>query len=73
MNYQIIQYRFKRDILTHLSVQVGASLPSVELHQGTPATKVNIKDLFAGKKGILFAVPGAFTPSCSVVGTHLLL
>jgi len=39
----------------------------VELHEGNPKTKVNIRELFAGKKGVLFAVPGAFTPSCSQV------
>ena len=38
----------------------------MELHEG-PKTKVNIKELFAGKKGVLFAVPGAFTPYCSQV------
>ena len=45
----------------------GEPLPSVELQEGTPANKVNIKDLFKGKKGILFGVPGAFTPTCSKV------
>jgi peroxiredoxin len=39
----------------------------VELQEGTPKTVVNIKDVFAGKKGVLFAVPGAFTPGCSNV------
>lgn len=48
-------------------LQVGDKLPSVELHEGTPGTKVNIMELFTGKKGILFAVPGAFTPGCSKV------
>lgn len=47
--------------------KVGDPLPSVELAEGNPGTKVNIKELFAGKKGILFAVPGAFTPGCSKV------
>lgn len=52
-----------------MSIQVGDKLPSVELHEGTPANKVDIAALFAGKKGVLFAVPGAFTPGCS--RTHL--
>ena len=46
-------------------ISVGDKLPSIELHHGTPATKVDIAALFAGKRGILFAVPGAFTPGCS--------
>ncbi len=54
-------------LCAHINVQVGDELPSVECHEGSPATKVNIKELFAGKKGILFAVPGAFTPGCSKV------
>ena len=39
----------------------------MEVQEGDPKTKVNVKDLFAGKKGVLFAVPGAFTPGCSKV------
>merc|ERR1711904_8819 len=53
-------------------VKVGDSLPNVaDTFIGSPAPKhkVNISDLFKGKKGILFAVPGAFTPGCSA--THL--
>eukprot|EP00118_Oscarella_pearsei_P028738 m.2809 g.2809 ORF g.2809 m.2809 type:complete len:182 (+) comp8913_c0_seq1:25-570(+) len=52
-----------------MSIKVGDKLPSVNLHEGTPGCSVNIADLFAKKKGILFAVPGAFTPGCSK--THL--
>lgn len=50
-------------------MQVGDTLPSVEVHESNPGKKVNVKDLFAGKKGVLFAVPGAFTPGCSEVCT----
>lgn len=49
------------------TIQVGDTLPSVLLQEGNPKTTVNVKELFAGKKGILFAVPGAFTPGCSKV------
>lgn len=35
--------------------------------EGAPQKTVNVKELFAGKKGILFAVPGAFTPACNDV------
>lgn len=35
--------------------------------EGTPNGKVDVASLFAGKKGVLFAVPGAFTPGCSKV------
>lgn len=46
-------------------ISVGDKLPSLELQEGTPGNKINIASLFAGKRGILFAVPGAFTPGCS--------
>ena len=52
-----------------MPIKVGDPLPSIELMEGTPDNKVNIKKLFEGKKGIIFAVPGAFTPGCS--NTHL--
>ncbi|XP_042296980.1 peroxiredoxin-5, mitochondrial [Sceloporus undulatus] len=51
------------------ALKVGDKLPSVEVYEGDPGTKVNIASLFKGKKGILFGVPGAFTPGCSK--THL--
>jgi len=50
-------------------VQVGDKLPSVDLFEDLPTNKVNIADLAKGKKIIIFAVPGAFTPGCSK--THL--
>lgn len=46
-------------------IKVGDSLPSVELMENNPDTKVNIAELFSNKKGIVFGVPGAFTPGCS--------
>ncbi|KAJ6654170.1 hypothetical protein lerEdw1_007267 [Lerista edwardsae] len=46
-------------------LKAGDKLPSVEVYEGDPGTKVNVASLFKGKKGILFGVPGAFTPGCS--------
>lgn len=49
-----------------MSVSVGDRVPDVKLHQMTsdgPA-EVQTSDFFAGKKVALFAVPGAFTPTC---------
>ncbi|KAM3963723.1 peroxiredoxin 5 [Aphomia sociella] len=50
-------------------IKVGDPIPSVDLFEDSPANKVNVCDLTAGKKVVLFAVPGAFTPGCSK--THL--
>jgi len=51
-------------------IKAGDKLPSINLYEGNPGNKVNIAELFANvKKGIIFAVPGAFTPGCSK--THL--
>ncbi|MFZ4735974.1 MAG: peroxiredoxin [Bradymonadia bacterium] len=52
-----------------MSIQVGDTLPAIPLHEGNPKTTVSLPELFAGKKGVLFAVRGAFTPGCSK--THL--
>lgn len=47
--------------------QVGDSIPSVDLFEDLPTNKVNLAELSKGKKIIVFAVPGAFTPGCSKV------
>ena len=50
-----------------MSIQEGDKLPEATLHtmqEGRP-TPVTTADLFGGKKVVLFAVPGAFTPTCS--------
>jgi len=56
-------------LVANMPIKVGESLPAVEVQEGEPGNKVAMDQLFKGKKGILFAVPGAFTPGCSK--THL--
>jgi peroxiredoxin len=50
-----------------MAIQVGGKVPSVKVkvvtQEGTK--EANTAELFAGKKVVLFAVPGAFTPLCS--------
>jgi glutaredoxin/glutathione-dependent peroxiredoxin len=50
-----------------MTINVGDKLPSVTLRQVTPEgpKEVSTDDFFRGKKVVLFAVPGAFTPACS--------
>uniref|UniRef100_A0A8C8E3W2 Peroxiredoxin-5 n=1 Tax=Oryzias sinensis TaxID=183150 RepID=A0A8C8E3W2_9TELE len=55
--------------ISRMPIQVGEQLPAVEVDEGEPGKKVSMDQLFKGKKGVLFAVPGAFTPGCSK--THL--
>ena len=50
-----------------MTLKVGDKIPAGTLTQMTekgPAP-VSTDELFAGKKVVLFAVPGAFTPTCS--------
>ena len=48
-------------------IEQGQELPSVTLTQLTDDGMQSLtnKELFEGKKVVLFAVPGAFTPTCS--------
>jgi len=48
-------------------IQVGQKLPTANLSQLTAdgMQTHDVNELFAGKKVVLFAVPGAFTPTCS--------
>ena len=50
-----------------MTIAVGDTLPAAEMQRKTDAgiEKVTTDDLFAGKKVALFALPGAFTPTCS--------
>ena len=50
-----------------MPIQVGEKIPTVTLtRMGENGPEpISTDDLFAGKKVVLFAVPGAFTPTCS--------
>lgn len=50
-----------------MTIKVGDRLPTTNLVKVTPEgpEQVTTTDFFAGKRVALFAVPGAFTPTCS--------
>jgi peroxiredoxin len=50
-----------------MTIKVGDRVPSVSLKMKTAdgMQTVSTDELFKGKKVVLFALPGAFTPTCS--------
>jgi glutaredoxin/glutathione-dependent peroxiredoxin len=50
-----------------MTIQVGDTIPSMKLMAATPdgPKEVSTGDLFKGRKVVMFATPGAFTPTCS--------
>lgn len=49
-----------------MAIQIGEKIPSATLntlHDGVQA--ITTDELFGGRNVVLFAVPGAFTPTCS--------
>ncbi|MGD9742512.1 MAG: peroxiredoxin [Dongiaceae bacterium] len=51
-----------------MTIKTGERIPSIQLKTlGADGMKtVSTDDLFKGRKVVLFAVPGAFTPTCSM-------
>jgi peroxiredoxin len=51
-----------------MTITVGDKLPEATFKEKTAdgAVEITTQQLFKGKKVILFAVPGAFTPTCSL-------
>lgn len=50
-----------------MAIKEGDKLPDATMHvmkDGKP-TPITTDDLFSGKKVVVFAVPGAYTPTCS--------
>lgn len=54
-----------------MTIKVGDSIPAITLRTMTSEgpKPITTDEIFAGKKVVLFAVPGAFTPGCS--NTHM--
>ncbi|WP_435105165.1 peroxiredoxin [Arhodomonas sp. AD133] len=54
-----------------MTIAVGDRIPSLTLKTNGPdgPADVTTDELFGGKRVVLFAVPGAFTPGCS--NTHM--
>ena len=50
-----------------MSISVGDKIPAVKLKTmtGDGMAEVDTSEYFKGKKVVMFAVPGAFTPTCS--------
>src|ERR1700761_934769 len=51
-----------------MTIKVGDTIPSMKLMVATDdgPKETSTDEIFKGKKVVLFAVPGAFTPTCSV-------
>lgn len=47
-----------------MAIEIGQKIPDVKL-KTTDGQEMSTAELFRGKKVVLFAVPGAFTPTCS--------
>lgn len=50
-----------------MTIQIGERIPNVTIARMTPdgPADLHTDEIFAGKKVVLFALPGAYTPTCS--------
>jgi peroxiredoxin len=50
-----------------MTIKVGDTIPSMKLMKASPdgPKEISTDEIFKGKKVVMFAVPGAFTPTCS--------
>lgn len=50
-----------------MTIRVGERIPNITIATMTPngPAEITTDEIFAGKKVVLFAVPGAYTPTCS--------
>ena len=49
-----------------MTIKEGGKLPSAQVHKvgAQGVEKIDLAQYLSGKRAIIFAVPGAFTPSC---------
>ena len=54
-----------------MAIAIGSALPHAKFKvmSATGPSEISSEELFKGKKAVLFAVPGAFSPTCH--GMHL--
>ena len=54
-----------------MTINIGDRVPNVVMNEmtGEGPAEISSEQLFSGKKVVLFALPGAFTPTCSA--SHL--
>ncbi|GMQ96282.1 MAG: peroxiredoxin [Gammaproteobacteria bacterium] len=54
-----------------MTISIGERIPNVVMNEmsGDGPAEISSEELFGGKKVVLFALPGAFTPTCSA--SHL--
>ena len=50
-----------------MTIKVGDKIPSMKMMTATPEgpKEISTDEIFKGKNVVLFAVPGAFTPTCT--------